>query len=220
MHDIAQMLMMAAGGAAGQVSLTLGGAEAANVAAASFTTAALSIGAAAADRLVVVAVVVDDVIDNGTPVVTAVTVGGSAAVELVCYSTLYQGAALWALAVPGGTTAAIGVTVNTGIEAYSVAVAAVYGAIETPAYTVASAPISGYGPITGVRNGLVLALAATTSSIYNSGVMTEGSNLSSGSPRYAAAHTATRLPTASGTVFPLNSGASGEPYVAASFAPK
>lgn len=215
MHDIAQMLLMAAGGEAGQVSRTVGGAEAADIASASFTTAALSIGAAAANRLVVVAITVDDT-DYATPVITGVTVGGSAAVELVRYSIPRQCTALWALAVPSGTTAAIGVTANTGLNAYAVAVEAVYGAIETPAYTVASVPGSGGGDISGIRNGLVLAATGQPSGYYNTGVVTVDL-LPSGT---CACQVATRLPTASGTVSPLNSGSGGLPYVAVSFAPK
>lgn len=217
MHDIAQMLRMAAGGQSGQASIEVGGAEAGNLASVTtFTTAALSIGTAAADRLVVVAVTVDDT-GYGTPVISAVTIGGAAAAEVVRYSTTRHCTALWALAVPTGSTAAVGVTFDDPCEAYSVAVSAVYGVISTPAYTVASAP-AGSGDITGVRNGVVITATGLSTGVY-SGSVTVDSNVNSGPAYYCGCQTAHALPTSTGTVSPLSGGTGGYPYAAVSFAP-
>jgi len=218
MHDIVQMLMMGAAGQSGQASREAGGSEAGNLASVTtFTTAALSIGTAAADRIVLVAVTVDEQA-YGTPVITAVTVGGTSAAELVRYSTTRYCTAIWALAVPTGTTAAIGVTINQAVEAYSLAISAVYGVVPSPAYTVGSAPSSGSGGITGVSNGVVITATGSSSGVY-SGSVTVDSNVTSGASAYCACQKAYALPTSTGTVCPLSGGTGGYPYAAVSFAP-
>ncbi len=217
MHDIVQMLMMGAAGQSGQASREAGGSEAGNLASVTtFTTAALSIGTAAADRIVLVAVTVDEQ-SFGTPVITAMTVGGTSAAELVRYSTTRHCTAIWALAVPTGTTAAIGVTINQAVEAYSLAISAVYGVVPSPAYTVGSAP-AGSGDITGVRNGVVITATGSSSGVY-SGSVTVDSNVTSGASAYCACQKAYALPTSTGTVSPLSGGTGGYPYAAVSFAP-
>lgn len=216
MHDIAQMLRLAAGGVPGQTSRTVGGTAAADIApAATYTTAALSIGAAAADRFVVAAIT--SMTGSASPTTTAVTIGGVSATKLVAYNAGGRfEAALWGALVPTGTTAAVVVTTDINIDGYAVVLEAVYGAIPTPAYTVTAS--GGTGAITGVRNGLVITTLPQTGAYY-SGAMTVDANPNSGSPNYTGCQTAVALPTSTASISPLSSGTGGYPYVAASFAP-
>ncbi len=217
MHDIAQMLMMAAGGAAGQVSRTAGGTAAATITpASSYTTSALGIGTAASDRMVVAAVMHRNAAGYTIPITTGVTIGGVAASLLIrASSDPYLEGSLWGAMVPSGSTASVVVTADRNIDDYALTLEAIYGAVTTPAYTVASAPSSGGGDITGVRNGLVLA-SMMKSSDYFSGSVTLSNSAFYGIP----ASTAFSLPTTTGAVSPLTSGSGGLPYVAVSFAPK
>lgn len=213
MHDIAQMLMMAAGGQGGQASYAFGGAVGATIAASStVTTAALGIGTAADDRFVVVAVS----IRSTSTTVTGVTIGGVSATLLGSDLGYLTGMYLWGASVPSGTTAVVVVTLSSSITVYALALCAAYGIITTPAYTSTNAST---GAITGVRNGLIFCGVAKSPYAYDAGAMTVGADFGTGSPDYLTISTAAKLPTASGTVYPLP-GPTTEAYVAASFAPK
>ena len=213
MHDIAQMLMMAAGGAAGQASYIFGGQEGATIAAsATITTAALDIGAAAGDRFVVAAVS----IRSTSTTVTGVTIGGISATLLGSDLGSLSGMYLWGASVPSGTTAVAVVTLSSPATEYALALCAAYGVITTPAYTSTNATT---GAIAGVRNGLIFCGVAKSPNAYDGAVVTVGADFDSGSPTYHPISTAAKLPTASGTVYPL-SNPTTEAYVAASFAPK
>lgn len=217
MHDIAQMLRMAAGGQGGQVSRSAGGTAAATITpASSYTALSLGIGAAASDRLVVASISHRNAAGVTIPTTTDVTIAGVSATLLGrASSSPYTETSVWVALVPSGTTANVAVTVDRNIDDYALALEAVYGAVPTPAYTVSATPSSGGGAITGVRNGLVLA-SMLQSFVYFSGGVTLSNSASSGiqiSTGYA-------LPTTTATVSPLTSGSGGLPYVAVSFAPK
>lgn len=217
MHDITQMLMMAAGGQGGQVSRAAGGTAAATITpSSSYTASALGIGTAAADRLVVASVAHRNAAVVTIPTTTAVTIGGVAATMLGRASlSPYTETSVWVALVPSGATANVAVTVDRNIDDYALTLEAVYGAVSTPAYTVASTPSSGGGDITGVRDGLVLASMMQQAFYFSSGVTL--SNSAAAGIQISTAHA---LPTTTGTVSPLTSGSGGLPYVAVSFAPK
>lgn len=217
MHDIAQMLRMAAGGQVEQASRTVGGSVAADIApATTYTTAALAIGAAADNRFVVAAIT--SMTGAATPTTTAVTIGGVSATKLIGYTAggWYE-AALWGALVPTGTTAAVSVTTDINIDGYALVLEACYSVITTPAYTVTAT--AGGGAITGVRNGLVIATTPQNNAGYYSGAVTVDANPHSGPPNYTGCQTAVALPTSTASISPLISGTGGCPYVAASFAP-
>lgn len=212
MHDIAQMLMMAAGGQSGQASYAFGGGEGATIASSStVTTAALGIGTAAADRFVVAAVS----IKSTSATVTGVTIGGVSATLLADDLGSLTGVYLWGASVPSGTTAVVVVTLSSPITAYALALCAAYGIITTPAYTSTNAST---GAITGVRNGLIFCGVAKSPNAYDAGAMTVGADFNTGSPDYHPIATAAKLPSASGVVYPLSSSTT-EAYAAVSFAP-
>ena len=218
MHDIAQMLMMAAAGRGGQASRATGGQEAQAITpASSYTTAALAIGSAAASRLVVVALAH---YNGATPAATtqSVTIGGIAATQLGRTALASNDElSVWAAAVPTGTTAAVAVTADRNVSAYLVAAEAVYGAIATPAYVVEGVQ-AGAGAITGVRKGLVLVALAESNGLFTAAV-TDSQSMEIYSPAGRTLSVAYALPSATASVSPLTSGSGGMPYVALSLAP-
>ena len=212
MHDIAQMLRMAAGGQAGQASYAFGGDEGATIAASStVTTAALGISTAAADRFVIAAVV----LKSTSVTVTGVTIGGVTATSLGSDTGALTGVYMFGASVPSGTTAVVVVTLSSTITVYAVALCVAYGIITTPAYTSTNAST---GVITGVRNGLVFCAASKPPNAYSVVEVTVGANFDTGSPDYHAISTAAKLPTAGGSIYPLANPVT-ECYLGVSFAP-
>lgn len=220
MDLIAQMLFMAAGGQGGQASRTTGGGTAANITpATAYTASTLGIGAAASDRLVVASIAHVNSSGATPPVTQTVTIGGVSATQICRAASAYHEASMWVATIPSGTTADVVVGIDRNIDAYAVALTALYGVITAPAYTVQATPTSGGGAIKAIRNGVVLAAMAQSSS-YFSGAVTPSANLSTASPVYLRLSVGYAMPTSTGSIPPLSSGTGGFPYVAASFAPK
>lgn len=220
MDLIAQMLFMAAGGQGGQASRTTGGGTAANITpATAYTASTLGIGAAASDRLVVASIAHVNSSGATPPVTQTVTIGGVSATQICRAASAYHEASMWVATIPSGTTADVVVGIDRNIDAYAVALTALYGVITAPAYTVQATPTSGGGAIKAIRNGVVLAAMAQSSS-YFSGAVTPSANLSTASPVYLPLSVGYAMPTSTGSIPPLSSGTGGFPYVAASFAPK
>ena len=168
MHDIAQMLRMAAGGQGGVASLYEGGADSAVITpATSLTSASLAIGTASSRRLVLALVAVGA--DNtGSTMAdpTSVTIGGVSATKLASKSYAFVNHSIWAASVPTGTTATVSATLPALIFGYIVQAYALAGVIETPAYT---ASVTSNLSIGAVRNGMVIAVCSYQSSPNLSG---------------------------------------------------
>ena len=218
MHDIAQMLRMAAGGEGGQVTFADAGYQYINTYPAAPQTLSVPSGTAAAGRILVAAVMVRDSANGTTPTTTTMTIAGVTAQKIAGFGAGDSETSLWFAVVPSGTTATVVVNIDRPVVVI-LQMLAVYGAIPTPVYTAASAPTSGGGDITGVRKGVVIAATAQAGSCFNTGNVTDLIAVSMVSPESGSIHCAWTTPTTTGTVSPLTSGTSGQPYVAVSFAP-
>ena len=140
MHDIAQMLMMAAGGQGGEISVLNASVEGSSFSATSFTTPSLSIGTATPTRRVLVCIAAMDSV-QGTPPgdPTSVTIGGVAATKLAGYAQVVSpeqcGYSIWIATVPSGTTATVAATFPRTVIGYVVRSFALTAAMAEPVDT-------------------------------------------------------------------------------------
>ena len=226
MHDIAQMLRMAAG-ASVPVTRQAGGTAAANISASTtFTTAALAVGDAQPSRFVVatIAAIRSNGLSPQDCLVTAVNIGGVAATKLVGLGAQQPGAepyidrCMWGASIPAGATATVAVTVNRTITAYCVSLEAVYDALVTPAYTTSNT----YGPdvpIMGVERGLVLSGNIGGGEVLGPS-MTYITEFGTGAPEYVNVLSAFYRPVASALVNTIDSYTGYIHTVSVSFAPR
>ena len=138
MHDITQMLMMAAGGQGGEIGVVASSVDGGNFSSTTFTTSSLSIGTATSTRRVLACIAAMDA-EQGTPPgdPTSVTIRGVTATKLAGFSQFifpeHCGYSIWIATVPSGTTAAVVANFARTVIGYSVSAFALTSAMSEPA---------------------------------------------------------------------------------------
>lgn len=165
MHDIAQMLMMAACGQGGEIGVVSSSVEGGDFSSTTFTTSSLSIGTATSTRRVLACIAAMDAV-QGTPPgdPTSVTIGGVTATKLAGFSQVaspeHCGYSIWIATVPSGTTAAVVANFSRTVVGYSVRAFALTSAIPEPVDT-----RNGSNALSVVRKGAAFVFGAQA--IYN-----------------------------------------------------
>lgn len=214
MQDIAQMLLMAAGGDGGVASRSYNTARGYNsTGLTSFSETAVSIGTAAASRIVIVALTTLDTATYTARTTDTVTIGGISATKLI--TRVYNSSTavdLWMAEVPTGTTATIAFTTSGNVNQYELLSLSVYGAVPTP-YATAGTTSGTSLSVSAPRNGVVVGFASWTNAAV--GGVTPDATVNNGAN--VACALGSLVPTATGSQSVTNGSTTG--IVAVSFAP-